>query len=134
MNPRQMPVLDIDMPAPVCVNNLEAVPIALILNELIFNAIKHVASSDVAAGVTVALRFSGNTARVSIRNRGVASAGVVRFCDRPQPGYRLAVVKSLLPHDGACLDISDGADGVKAELLLRPPVIIPSDNASHATQ
>lgn len=127
MNPRHLPVLDIDRPVPVCVSRAEAVPVALILNELIFNAIKHVAASDEAAGVTVSLRVRGDTARVLIRNRGVHLPASFDFATARGLGTGLLLVKSLLPHDGACLDISDEADGVSAELLLRSPVILSSE-------
>jgi two-component sensor histidine kinase len=77
----------------------ESIPIALTVNELLTNAIKHSARADVCCTLNCARRRAP-----AIRNVGVLPAGV-------QPGARaggvsgLGLVRALLPRRSASLSI-----------------------------
>jgi len=118
--------LETNIDPPLKVLPEEAVPLALILNELLTNAIKHAAKG--ADTVDTRVEF------VTHRDRGVIRV------DNPAPAERkdfdlasgkglgtgLELVRSLLPHQGASLDIRyvDGSDRVEARLVLTAPVIM----------
>ncbi|MDE2614995.1 MAG: PAS domain S-box protein, partial [Burkholderiales bacterium] len=96
----------------------EAIPVALTLNELLTNAIKHGAGGEVRC-------------RVACDGQGVA----IRIASRAQlaPGFDLAkvrggvtglgLVRALLPRRSATLDIRQQGDDVVAEVTLRPPSV-----------
>lgn len=117
------PHVTIDVENPVRIATDEAVPLALILNELIFNAIKHLAGSP--QPVRVFLRYEAGTARVSIVNPDASLPPDFDFLTGQGLGTGLNLVKSLLPNAGCRLRIADEAVGVIAELQLEPPVILP---------
>ena len=106
---------------PVRVENSEAVSIALVLNELILNAVKH--SPPGSAAASVSLSANGTSAEVMIRNaRIVAHTFDIDSGDGLGTGLRL--VRSLLPAEGAHLDYeTDGAGFMLTRLRLTAPVV-----------
>lgn len=99
----------------------ETVPVALSLNEIVMNALKHgkpggqvrlEAVIDTAAG-TAEIRVS-NPGRL---RRGRASA--------PAPGSGLQLIRMLLPTQGARFDLREQDGEVLAVLHLQAPVIMP---------
>jgi len=96
----------------------EAIPVALTLNELLTNAIKHGEGGDVRC------RVAGDGEGVVIR---IASRA------RLAPGFDLAkvrggvsglgLVRALLPRRSATLDIRQQDEEVVAEVRLRPPSV-----------
>lgn len=103
-------------------NDEDAVPVALIVNELITNALRH---GDTAAGqpVRVVLECIDSRSLIIVRNSGklppdfdfAAGAGL---------GAGLELVGSLLPTQGASLEIAVTMDGmVECRLVLTPPVV-----------
>ena len=109
---------------PVEVNADEAVPIALILNELLSNAIKHVAPSAPQAAVNIEIRRDGACAAIMVRNSPASLASGFDFADGRSLGTGLRLAKSLLPGEGARLSFSQPAAGlVEALLTLWPPVL-----------
>ena len=97
----------------------EAIPIALIVNELLTNAIKHSSEGEVECSVAA----EGDGVSIEIVNRG-----------RLPPGFDLAQVRSgvsglglvraLLPRRSATLGLEPaGDDGVRARIVLRPPSV-----------
>lgn len=94
----------------------EAIPIALTLNELFTNALKH--GGD--APVRCQLDFEPDEVRLTLRNTG-----------QLPPGFDLAqvrggvsglgLVRALLPRRSAQLSLVQEGDQVRCELVLRPP-------------
>lgn len=107
---------------PVRIHNDEAVPIALILNELILNAVKHGAAGSGARAVKVHLSQLGALAEVSVRNPGSLPAGF-DFRHGKGSGTGLGLVRALLPHTGAQLQLEQSPEGVCARLILGAPVV-----------
>jgi len=117
------PVVAVDVLKPVNINEDEAVPVALIVNELLYNALKHGAQN--AGGRPVRLHLSGDASRAIIR--------ICNDCAAPGPsfdpasgrgmGTGLSLVKSLLPVQGAALRFYFDGTTLTAELALSPPVI-----------
>ncbi|MCF8177382.1 MAG: PAS domain S-box protein [Sulfuritalea sp.] len=112
------------------IDSNEAVPIALVLNELIINAIKH--SPDGSEAPTVTLSADGKEAQLVIRN---ASAGKPEF-DMPAGqglGTGLSLVRSLLPAQGARLTFESDVGGLMlTRLILTPPVVAASNRSRQA--
>jgi|GEM_PF-3467280 len=107
--------------SPLFINSEEAVPLALVLNELVFNAIKHSPQDDDA--VLVCVDGDGEGATVTIRNRGAKLPRGFDFSERQGLGTGLRLVHSLLPERGMSLSFMDSAEGVTATLSLSAPVI-----------
>lgn len=107
---------------PVQVEDKEAVSIALVLNELILNAVKH--SPKGSAEPSVSLRTNGTSAQVVIRN---AVSGVPAFDIDAGTGLGtgLRLVLSLLPSQGAQLGygLANG-NFVHTTLTLTSPVLV----------
>ena len=116
------PHVTIDVERPVRLATDEAVPLALILNELIFNAIKH--HSGDRQPVRVYLHYEADVARVSIVNPDARLPPGFDFSTAQGLGTGLNLVRSLLPNAGCQLRITNEAAGVVAELQLAPPVIL----------
>jgi PAS domain S-box-containing protein len=100
----------------------EAVPIALVLNELILNAMKH--STPAQQDIHIALSHDGTQLCIGIVNPGrldpVATSA-------PQAHLGMDLVASLMPRQGAQLT-QEQCNGtictVRTRLTLMPPVII----------
>lgn len=109
--------------AQVTLAEADAVPIALAVNELVGNAMKHLERSVPERPVAVRLDLAGGAARV------VVSAGPARLPlgfdleKRTRIGTGLELVSRLLPSRGARLTIRQVGDEVRAELSLEPPVV-----------
>lgn len=98
----------------------EAVPIALILNELILNAAKHGGRSH--GGVELALRRDDQSGQVviTISNHGQLPA---QPASTPDPYSGLQLVHALMPRAGASLTLSQQQQLVLTTLQLAPPVL-----------
>ena len=107
---------------PVQIENSEAVPVALVLNELILNAVKH--SPAGGRDPTVSLSADGSSAQLLIRN-GVASAPAFDLAKGKGLGTGLRLVRSLLPNRGAQLTYELDSEGLMcARLKLAAPVTV----------
>lgn len=99
----------------------EAVPVALILSELIWNAIKH--SSDAQRRVRIGVEGDGNVS-VAISNLGempVTHADNAHLSD----GLGLGLIRALMPPRGSALALEKQGDDVCATLTLTQPVVEP---------
>jgi two-component sensor histidine kinase len=94
------PLLELDMPQPVQVHPDEAVPLALVLHELIQNAVKHGAGAG--SPVTVRLHQADQAAEVEVAGPGRLAVDF-DFAAGQGLGTGLGLVRSLLPHQGARL-------------------------------
>jgi len=102
----------------------EVVPLALIINELIWNAVKHSRADARGEPVEIAVEGAGERVCIRIRNRTGRLPAQFDFEDRVGLGTGLALVKSLLPPQGAALRFENlASDGVQVELRLQPPVV-----------
>jgi len=113
------PLMTNSMARPVRVAQDEAAPLALIVNELLHNAVKH------GGDAQVGLHMSGGEEGVTIRIRN-ACAGLPQDFDFALGrglGTGLGLVKALLPRKGAVLCLDCTEDTVVAELVLHPPLI-----------
>lgn len=115
--------LNVRIPAnwqPRVVAEKESVPIALILNELIQNAVKH--SRTDSGGVNIALAEGARqgSARITIRNAGKPDR---RGADMDRSGSGLALVQALMPRDGARMQLDRWGDDVVTLVDLDQPVI-----------
>lgn len=120
----QVPI-KVDIPTawtPCIVNEAEAVPLALVLNELIINAVKH--GNQQASGVEVRLRKGAQPDHIQVRisNTGVWHAPLSGQTGGPiRSGLQL--IEAMLPRSGAQL-LRDQEDGmIHVWLMLEPPVI-----------
>lgn len=116
-------VISVDIPKhwiPCRIAETETVPLALVLNELIANAIKH---SDSAKGINITLRHEPlpNMIQVTIKNSGRLPPDF----DFPKTavGAGLQLVASLLPKNGADLFWEQCDESVLVLLQLAPPII-----------
>ena len=101
----------------------EAVPIAMVLNELMMNAIKHRALIGEDATVRIDAVCNVGGVQIEISNAGVLPA---RF-NLPlgvHVGTGLGLVKSLLPQRGAVLEIVEEGRRVVARLTLLTPEVL----------
>ena len=118
----QTPVV-VDLPPPGCscvLAETEAVPMALVLNELIHNAVKH---GGKAHGDTHVVLHQGDLpdqVLVTITNTGQLP-GPDQRRQHTQAGLKL--INSLLPRSGARLDHQQVGTQVVTTLLVQAPVI-----------
>ena len=95
----------------------EAIPIALTLNELLTNAVKH---GPAAVRCGAALAEDGVALHVA--NQGRLAAGFV-LSEFPPGVSGLGLVRSLLPRRSSTLAIAQEGDEVVARIALRPPSV-----------
>lgn len=118
----QVPVrVDIPSPwAPCLVAEAEAVPLALVLNELIINAVKH--AQPPSGEIDIRLRKGARSDHIHVR---ISNRGQWQPAERTGANGRsgLQLVDSMLPHVGALLsrELTDGM--IHVHLVLEPPVI-----------
>jgi len=104
-------------PCPTRLHDKEAVPLALVVNELITNAVKHgegavrVEVDDTPPGAAVTVRNTGRLPAPFDWQEGVGL------------GTGLRLVRRLLPHPGATLELQEEPSGVVARLTLEPSMV-----------
>lgn len=116
--------ITVDIPShwvPSRVTENEAVPLALILNELISNAAKH---GDREKGISITLRHEPlpDRVQVTITNSGQLPSDF-DFPRLPTNGAGLHLIASLLPRKAATLSWQQQDDHVVVQLELAPPII-----------
>ena len=94
----------------------ESIPVALTINELLTNAIKHGTGTEVRC----ALRADGEAVHIRIANHGVLAAGFDIVQVRGGVSG-LGLVRALLPRRSATLTLAQEGDEVVAAIELRPP-------------
>lgn len=101
----------------------EAVPVALVVNELIVNAVKHLDPPDAGRPVTVVTEIGAAVVTVTIRNAPTRLPPGFDFATGRGCGTGLELVRALLPRQGAALDFRQEGDTVVTTLRLAPPVV-----------
>lgn len=124
--PRPSFDIQVDVPKRIRVNEQETVPLALIVNELIVNAVKHSQekshASSACIGISVRWDRCAQQARILIRNKGCLVPGF-DFSGGRGIGTGLDLVRSLLPPEGASLSFASANDQVEVSLSLDMPSI-----------
>jgi PAS domain S-box-containing protein len=102
----------------------ESVPLALILNELLTNAVRH---RHGPAPVSLDLRCDERGALIVLRNPGQLGAEF-DFARGNGLGTGLGLVRSLMPRKGMTVSIA-GTDGrwIETRIELTEPVLLPAD-------
>ncbi|HPU50803.1 MAG TPA: PAS domain S-box protein [Burkholderiaceae bacterium] len=100
-------------------NETDAVPIALVLNEIATNAIKH-RDPDGALQASLDLEDEAFCVRISNPGRLAEGAAMARV---DASVFGLGLIKAMLPRRGASFDLSEKEGRVTARLLLRPPAL-----------
>jgi PAS domain S-box-containing protein len=113
-------VLNIPTDAPVIlVEEKESVPLALVMNELMTNAIKHGDQSQVA--IDLAYDEGSDKVSIIIRNKGKLSLDPVKMTPNFGTGLQLATV--LLPKKNAILSWEQAGEFVITRIDLTAPII-----------
>jgi len=101
----------------------DSIPIALTLNELLTNAIKHGSGDGLRCEATTEPTPQGTSVWISIANRGRLPEG---FSLAKYPGALsgLGLVRALLPRRSSALAIEQQGDEVVARIQLRPPSVV----------
>jgi PAS domain S-box-containing protein len=100
----------------------DSVAVALIINELIFNGIKHTPGA-VDKAVNIEFEFNGARALVRIASQGSLPAGFDWTAGKGL-GTGLTLIKSLIPKRGASVAITDANGMVLAELSITAPLLV----------
>ena len=98
----------------------ESIPVALTLNELFTNAIKH----GQGAEVRCSLRVQGEVVHITIASRATLPPGF-ELDARRSAISGLGLVRALLPRRSATMALAQEGDDVVARLELRPPGVLP---------
>lgn len=104
----------------VVVSEGEAVPVALVLNEMVFNAIKH-GSEDTVPAIDMRIDVARERAVLTITNAGLLPERGERSLAGGGSGLQL--IHSLLPRRGARFELVNSPAGVEARLTLDPPIV-----------
>ena len=102
----------------------EAVPISLVLNELIVNAVKH--NTDASAPVKIAIHKGADANSVTIE---IFNVGRLDASDGSEPKTHsgLQLIKALLPRTGAVIQHSQQGDVVCTSIQIGAPILTISD-------
>jgi PAS domain S-box-containing protein len=114
----------IDIPPnwiPCQISSENEVPLALVINELVLNALKHGAPEE---GVSISLRrdLQQDVVILTITNSGQLSHDV-DFPNTPEKGVGLELVMSLMPEEGATLTWEQRDGVVITRLVVTQPTI-----------
>lgn len=110
--------VDIPVPwVPRVILQSEAVPVALVLNELILNAVKHGGQRKGSVHVAVEDHHQPSSVQIRITNSGVWAPSI------NNASVGLSLVDTLLPRHGATLSRTVEHDMVVTKLVLTQPVV-----------
>ena len=97
----------------------EAVPVALVVQELVLNAVKHARGEG-----AVRVRVSGTRSAVDVRISNPGRLAPAQAGSLGHSGTGLGLVRALLAPRGAGLRLAEDGHEVAAVLSLRPPVLV----------
>ncbi len=109
---------------PVSLSERHSANISLVINELIFNAVKHNSGSALRA-ISVAVDRDDDSAIIAITNENGVLPQDFSLESGTGLGTGLSLVKALIPPGSCELTISQEARGVTARLRLESPVLPP---------
>lgn len=105
-----------------CIAGAEAVSVAVALNELVFNALKHQPAQAGRKRATLTLSEAQGTAEICISNRGHLPKGF-DFAVGRAVGYGLGLVRTLLSPPGGTITFNGRRERVEVRLTLAPPLL-----------
>ena len=105
-----------------CITGAEAVSVAVALNELVFNALKHQPAQAGRKRASVRIREGRDAAEICISNRGRLPRNF-DFAQGRAVGYGLGLVRTLLAPPGGKIHFKRGQDKVEVRLTLAPPLL-----------
>lgn len=108
----------------IVITEAEAVPVALMVNELVLNAIKHVDLAVPGGRIEIVFECSAPGAALRISNPARGLPAGFDFGAGRGLGTGLALVKSLMPPLGASLTIGYTGAEVETTLTLAAPVVV----------
>ena len=118
--------VEVHGPAPhrFALTEADSIPIALTVNELFTNAIKHSApaAGEAATDIRCRIDCTEGTVAIAIANHGKLAPGF-SLAGIPAGVSGLGLVRSLLPRKGARMSIEAEGDAVVARLILAPPAV-----------
>lgn len=114
--------LDVGAAQAYAVRAADAVPIALVISELLSNARKHPRVSELDP-VRLEVRAYGPAASLCVISPGGALPLGFDCDSGAQLGTGLMLVKSLMPRGPARVKIATSGEGVSAELVLEFPIV-----------
>jgi len=117
------------------IDEKNAVPVALIVNELIFNAAKHTTDAS-NKNIHIEISSTTDTVIICVQNDDAVLPENFDFTNRSGLGTGLSLIKSLLPRQGAELTIQQIDAGVLATFTLTTPVLLNNENKTneHSTK
>jgi PAS domain S-box-containing protein len=107
----------------IVIMEAETVPVALMINELVLNAIKHADRARPGAKIVIDFERFGQGVKVHVRNPAGGLPAGFDFEAGRGLGTGLGLVKSLMPPRGISLALRFTGGGVEASLILTAPVI-----------
>jgi two-component sensor histidine kinase len=107
---------------PACLAGAEAVSVAVAINELVFNALKHQPAEAGEKRARVTLCETGDAAEIRITNRGRLPAGF-DYAGGGAVGSGLGLVRTLLASPGGAVAFNGGPNEVEVILKLTPPLL-----------
>lgn len=106
------------------IDSKKAVSLALVINELLMNAVKHFYSRNDDSEIRIHQSLDDNGIRLTVCNPGELP-GEFDFDSEQGFGVGLDLLKIMLPGQGANLSIRGHGGVVTAELILSPPLLSP---------
>ncbi|MGQ0522338.1 MAG: PAS domain S-box protein [Betaproteobacteria bacterium] len=100
-----------------------AVPVAVALNELVYNAVKHSESAGCPATVDLEYQERGDRAEIRIANGGSLPEDF-HYASGAGCGTGLGLVKTLLDPKGSTLTIRPHGKSVETHLTLESPLVV----------
>lgn len=103
---------------PAALPETHAVPLAIIVHELMSNAVRHAFPDDRRGSIAIAYSRASDGVSLVVRDSGVGSDDLIK-------GDGLALVEGLVAHLGGAMVIETAADagvGVRVRLPIRPDV------------
>ncbi|MFN0301058.1 MAG: PAS domain S-box protein [Burkholderiales bacterium] len=112
-----------DLPSHAQITDDEAVQLALIINELLANAIKHSPPASTPATITVEMHGTPDQVRIEVTNSGTLPSGF-QLESAGQPGHSgLSIIHALLPPNGVRLNATACDGRVRMTLVITAPVL-----------
>jgi two-component sensor histidine kinase len=100
----------------------DSIPIALTVNELLTNAIKHSVQHGAEASVSCRLDCEAAAVRISVTSASRLPPGFT-LAQVPPGISGLGLVRALLPRKGSAMTLEQQGEEVVATLRLEPPAV-----------